>query len=111
MLTALRFDDMVFCFKSPHSAPHWVPKSVTNISFTKLVLLDALQLVTGATGLWSQGVTAVVHGCSIHALGPSWVKLHSAHFAGLLRCAVDLSTLQSTPAEKRQMSSFQCNLY
>ena len=34
-----------------------------------LVLLDTLQLAAGATGLYSQGVTAVVHGCSICALG------------------------------------------
>ena len=43
---------------------------VTNISFMLLVLLDTLQLAAGATGLFSQGATAVVHGCSIHALGP-----------------------------------------
>ena len=43
---------------------------VTSISLLLLVLLDTLQLATGATGLWSQGMTAVVHGCSIHALGP-----------------------------------------
>ena len=43
---------------------------VTNISFKLLVLLDTLQLATGATGLYSQGATAVVHGCSIRALGP-----------------------------------------
>ena len=49
-------------------APHWAPKSVTNISFILLVLLDTLQLATGATGLWSQGATAVTHGCSVHAL-------------------------------------------
>ena len=42
---------------------------VTNISFYQLVLLNTLQLATGATGLFSQGVTAVVHGCSVHALG------------------------------------------
>ena len=35
----------------------------------QLVLLDALQLATGATGLFSQGATAVVHGCSACALG------------------------------------------
>ena len=39
--------------------------------FIPIVLLDALQLAAGATGLFSQGVTAVVHGCSIHALGHS----------------------------------------
>ena len=50
-------------------APHWVPKSVTNISLLLLVLLDALQLAAGATGLFSQGVTEIVHWCSIHALG------------------------------------------
>ena len=44
--------------------------SVTNISLILLVLLDTLQLAPGATGVFSQGVTAVVHGCSIHALGP-----------------------------------------
>ena len=33
------------------------------------ILLYTLQLATGATGLFSQGVTAVVHGCSVHALG------------------------------------------
>ena len=43
---------------------------VTNISLILSVLLDTLQSATGATGLYSQGVTAVVHGCSIHALGP-----------------------------------------
>ena len=32
-------------------------------------LLDALQLAAGATGLFSQGATAVVHGCSVRALG------------------------------------------
>ena len=42
---------------------------VTSISLYQLVLLDALQLATGATGLFSQGVTAVVHGCSVRALG------------------------------------------
>ena len=46
------------------------PAIVTNISFILLVLLATLQLATGATSLFSQGVTAVVHGCSTHALGP-----------------------------------------
>ena len=57
-------------FNSPIWAPHWAPKSVTNTSFILSVLLDTLQLATGATGLWSQGTTAVIHGCSIRALGP-----------------------------------------
>ena len=43
--------------------------SVTNISLLLLVLLGTFQLATGATGLFSQWVTAVVHGCSVHALG------------------------------------------
>ena len=43
--------------------------TVTSISLYQLVLLDALQLAAGATGLFSQGMTAVVHGCSAHALG------------------------------------------
>ena len=50
-------------------APHWAPKSVTNVSLLLLVLLDTLQLATGAAGLSSQGPTAVVHGCSIRTLG------------------------------------------
>ena len=41
-----------------------------DISLLLLVLLDTLQLATGATGFWSQGATAVVHGWSIRALGP-----------------------------------------
>ena len=45
-------------------------QDVTNISLLLLVLLNTLQSATGATGLLSQGATAVVHGCSIHALGP-----------------------------------------
>ena len=43
---------------------------VTNISFTWSTLLDTLQLATRATGLLSQGATAVNHGYSVHALGP-----------------------------------------
>ena len=57
-------------FTSPIWVPYWAPKSVTNISLILLVWFNTLQLATGATGLWSQGATAVVHGCSIHALGP-----------------------------------------
>ena len=44
-------------------------QNVTSNSLYQLVLLDALQLAAGATGLFSQGVTAVVHGCSVRALG------------------------------------------
>ena len=40
---------------------------VTSISFNQLVLLYTLQLATEATGLFSQWVTAVLHGCSVHA--------------------------------------------
>ena len=49
-----------------------------------IVLLNALQLVTGATGLLSQGATAVNHGCSVRALGSGYgettllVSLHSS---------------------------------
>ena len=42
---------------------------VTNISLLLLVLLHALQLAAGAKGLFSQGTTAVIHGCSVCALG------------------------------------------
>ena len=54
-----------------------VPKSVTSISLYQLVLLDALQLAAGATGLFSQGVTSVVHGCSVCALDPRVKLTHS----------------------------------
>ena len=50
--------------------------TVTNISLLLLVLLNTLQLATGVTGLFSQGVTAVVHGCSACALDPSGESLH-----------------------------------
>ena len=44
---------------------------VTSISLYQLDFLNTLQLPAGAIGLSSQGVTAVVHGCSVHALGPT----------------------------------------
>ena len=69
-LTTLRLIAVAYLLSSPIWAPHWVPKSVTNISLLLLVLLNTLQSATGARGLWSQGVTAVVHSYSIHALGP-----------------------------------------
>ena len=43
--------------------------SVFNISSNQQILLDTLQLATGAVGLFSQWMTAVVHGYSVHALG------------------------------------------
>ena len=51
--------------------------TVTSISLYQLVPLDALHLAAGATGLFSQGVTAVVHGCSVRALGPRVKLSHS----------------------------------
>ena len=45
--------------------------------FIPINLLYALQLAAGATYLFSQGVTAVVHGCSVHALGPRANLAHS----------------------------------
>ena len=63
--------------------------NVTSISLYQLVLLDALQLAAGATGLFSQGVTAVVHGCSVHALGPRVKLTHS--WKGGNRCHLWLS--------------------
>ena len=62
---------------SPIWAPHWMPKSVTSIPLYQLVFLNTFQLAAGATGLFSQGVTAVVHGCSVHALGPRVNLTHS----------------------------------
>ena len=44
--------------------------------FNCLALLNILQLPTGSTGLYSQGATAVVHGCSLCGLGQIWVNLH-----------------------------------
>ena len=59
---------MSFLISHVQKLPHDV--IVTNISLILLALLDTLQLATGATGLWSQWATAVIHGCSIHAQGP-----------------------------------------
>ena len=67
---------------------------VTSISLYQLVLLDALQLAAGATGLFSQGVTAVVHGCSVRALGPR-VNL-TCSCKGGNRCHLWLSRLSGT---------------
>ena len=51
----------------------WGPyqfRNLYSISFNQLFLLDTLQLAAGATGFFSQGLTAaVVHGCSACALG------------------------------------------
>ena len=52
-------------------------------------LLDALQLAAGATGLFSQGVTAVIHRCSVRALGPRVNLTHS--WRGGNRCHLWLS--------------------
>ena len=49
---------------------HVICFHLTNISLILSVLLGTLQLATGATGLWSQGATVVIHGCSTRALGP-----------------------------------------
>ena len=84
---------------------------VTNISLILLILLDTLQSATGATGLFSQGVTAVVHGCSVRALGPILGETTLLGLTGPLCNALQLSTLWSTPMGKIQTSSFQCNLY
>ena len=62
---------------SPNWAPHWAPKTVTSISLYQSVFLNTLQLAAGATGLSSQGVTTVVHGCSVHTLGPRVNLTHS----------------------------------
>ena len=83
---------------------------VTNISLLLLVLLDALQLGTGATGLFSQGATAVVHGCSIHALDPSGESLHCRRGVGWsppvsIMQSLALSTLRS-PAKGHKQAAF-----
>ena len=42
--------------------------------FYQFILVNTLQSATGGTGLLSQGLTAVNHECSVHALGPSLVN-------------------------------------
>ena len=84
---------------------------VTSISLLLLVLLDALQLTAGATGLFSQGVTVVVHGCSIHALGPKGESLHCRRGVSLappvsVMQSSTLSTLQSTPMKGHKQAAF-----
>ena len=86
--------------------------SVTNISFVLLVLLNTLQLATGATGLFSQGATVVVLGCSTHALGPilgeftlsAGGEAHDVHQALPWNCW-NRVPLWSTFAGKTQTSS------
>ena len=83
----------------------------TNISFNLSVMFNTLQLATGVTGLYSQGGDS---GCSwVFCLctGPNFRCDYTLGLTGLLRYALELSTLWSTPVEKIQMSSFQCNLY
>ena len=83
-----------------------------NISLLLLVLLDALQLIaTGARGLLSQGETAVVHGCSIHALDPGGEFIHCRRGVGWsppmsIMQSLALSTLQSTPAKAHKQAAF-----
>ena len=114
-LTTLHFLMYGFRFSLPIWAPHWTPKSVTNISLLLLVLLDTLQLATEATGLFSQGVTAVVHGCSIHALGKS---LHCRRGVGwsppvLVTSHAKLNSEYPLEYsyERTQTSSFSCKVY
>ena len=60
---------VVFCTTLHHCGPILGTKVCHQYFFIPIVLLNALQLAAGATGLFSQGVTAVVHGCSVRALG------------------------------------------
>ena len=84
---------------------------ITNISLLLLVLLDALQLAAGATGLFSQGSTAVVHGCSVHALGRKGESLHCRRGVGwtppasVMQSSI-LSTLWSTPMKRHKQAAF-----
>ena len=96
---------------SPNWAPHWVPKSVTSISLYQLVFLNKLQLAAGATGLFSQGMTAVVHGCSVCALGPRVNLTHS--WRGGKQCHLWLScwsrteyTLEGTLTKGHKQAAF-----
>ena len=77
---------------------------VTNISLL-------LQLAAGATGLFSQGATAVVHGCSIHALGPKGESSHCRRGVDWsppvsIMQSLALSTLWSTPAKGHKQAAF-----
>ena len=85
--------------------------SLTNISLLLLVLLDTLQLAAGATELFSQGATAVVHGCSVCALGPR-VNPYTARGVSAWAPPVsitqhsNLSTLRSTPTKGHKQAAF-----
>ena len=86
-------------------------QNVTNISLLLLVLLNALQLVTGATGFFSQGATAVVHGYSICALDPSGESLLCRMDVGWsppvsITQSLTLSILQSTPMKGHKQAPF-----
>ena len=82
---------------------------VSNISLFPLVLLDTLQL---ATCLFSQGATAVVHGCSVYALGPSGESSHTAAGGGnqypsvSITQILELSTLWTTLMKGHKQGAF-----
>ena len=89
---------------------------VTSISLYQLVFLNAFQLAAGATGLSSQGVTAVVHGCSVHALGP---RVNLTHAAGGVAISVtcdyhanrEQSTLWRILSGKDTNKQLSCKVY
>ena len=71
-LQAIQFQNTTFLHKTQDIDCLLSEKifNVTSISLYQFVFLNTLQLAAGATSLSSQGVTTVVHGCSVHALGP-----------------------------------------
>ena len=100
---------------------------VTSISLYQLVLLDALQLATGATGLFSQGVTAVVHGCSVCALdhnlgeetgftmatlqeGSENARNHTRLHSWTIYCFINLIQLQTSTEGWNQQSWLSSNI-
>ena len=72
LLIALLFANMV---------PHWAPESVTNI--TLYLTTDVVHSLK-CSGLFIQGVTAVIHGLLFMHLATIWVKVE--HFDGTLSC-------------------------
>ena len=85
--------------------------TVTNISLILSVLLNALQLAAGARGLFFQGATAVVHGCSVHALDPSSESLYCRRGVSWsspmpITKSLALSTLWSTLVKGHKQAAF-----
>ena len=96
-------------------APHWAPRSVTSISLYQLVLLDALQLAAGATGLFSGGdISCLWVFCSCTGpKGESYTQLEGWQLVSWVAITVIWNRVHSGgySHQRTQTSSFSCKAY